>query len=92
MAANTLVETLPLLGEAAPWTRDATADAAAHRRILVGRAPLPGEPRSRVLEAVPAFTFSQCPSRISAERARACMMTERMRSIGEDRERAAKLM
>ena len=59
--ANTFAETLPLLGEAAPWSRDATADAAAQRRTLVGRAPLPGEPRSRVLEAVPAFAFLAMP-------------------------------
>jgi hypothetical protein len=59
--AVALTETLPLLGEAAPWTRDATANAAAERRILVGRAPRPGESRSRVLEAVPAFAFLAMP-------------------------------
>ena len=53
-------QTLPVRGDAAPWAQDATADAAvgAHE---IGRAPLPGTPRQRVLEPVPAFAFLVMP-------------------------------
>jgi hypothetical protein len=57
-------ESLAVLGHAAPWSGDATADAAtagATRRAMVGRAPLPGELRTRVLEAVPPFAFLAMP-------------------------------
>jgi hypothetical protein len=53
-------QTLPALGNTAPWAQDATTDAAARARD-VGRAPLPGTPRERVLEAVPPFAFLAMP-------------------------------
>jgi hypothetical protein len=53
-------QTLPALGNAAPWVDDASANAGAHGHD-VGRAPLPGTPRERVLEAVPPFAFLAMP-------------------------------
>jgi hypothetical protein len=52
--------TLPMPGEAAPWADDTTADATARIRDI-GRAPLPGAPRRRVLEPVPPFAFLAMP-------------------------------
>jgi len=61
---DTLDETLPVAGEAAPWAADATEDAAAATRAMVGRAPRPGEPRARALEPVPPFAFLTMPEQL----------------------------
>jgi hypothetical protein len=52
---------LPLLADAAQWALDGAADTAAQQRTPISRAPLPGAPRPRVLEAVPEFAFLAMP-------------------------------